>query len=366
MKILLTGGAGYIGSHTALALLARGHQLVLVDNFSNSQREVLTRLAHLSGESSAENKSDNADAFRFYQLDICDATALGAVFAEHSQSGQNFDAVIHFAGLKAVGESAREPLKYYQHNVAGTVTLLQLMQQYQVNCLVFSSSATVYGDPQQLPLTEQSPTGPQSVYGRSKLMVEQILADYCVANPAFSAVALRYFNPVGAHPSGMLGEDPQGIPNNLLPFISQVAVGRREQLTVFGNDYPTLDGTGVRDYIHVLDLADGHVRALEQLQHQPGHHLFNLGTGQGYSVLQMVEAFRQVSGHPVPLAFAPRRPGDVSACYADAGKALQQLGWQAQLNLTDMVSDTWRWQQLNPQGYHTTRQLQLPEENADV
>jgi len=355
MKILLTGGAGYIGSHTALALMARGHQLVLVDNFSNSQSEVLKRLSNLS--------QGLPGSFDFHQLDICDAPALAAVFANNAAAGQNFDAVIHFAGLKAVGESAREPLKYYQHNVAGTVTLLNVMQQYQVNSLVFSSSATVYGDPQSLPLTEQSPTGPQSVYGRSKFMVEQILADYNAANPAFSAVVLRYFNPVGAHPSGQLGEDPQGIPNNLLPFISQVAVGRREALTVFGNDYPTPDGTGVRDYIHVLDLADGHVRALEQLHNSPGHHLFNLGTGQGYSVLHMVEAFRQVSGHPIPLTFAPRRPGDVSACYADAGKALQQLGWQAKLHLTDMVSDTWRWQQQNPQGYRTGG---AAEENADV
>jgi len=355
MKILLTGGAGYIGSHTALALMARGHQLVLVDNFSNSQSEVLKRLSNLS--------QGLPGSFDFHQLDICDAPALAAVFANNAAAGQNFDAVIHFAGLKAVGESAREPLKYYQHNVAGTVTLLNVMQQYQVNSLVFSSSATVYGDPASLPLTEQSPTGPQSVYGRSKFMVEQILADYNAANPAFSAVVLRYFNPVGAHPSGQLGEDPQGIPNNLLPFISQVAVGRREALTVFGNDYPTPDGTGVRDYIHVLDLADGHVRALEQLHNSPGHHLFNLGTGQGYSVLQMVEAFRQVSGHPIPLTFAPRRPGDVSACYADAGKALQQLGWQAKLHLTDMVSDTWRWQQQNPQGYRTGG---AAEENADV
>ena len=353
MKILLTGGAGYIGSHTALALLARGHQLVLVDNFSNSQSEVLTRLQRLS-----QHLPGN---FCFHQLDICDAAALDAVFALQAKAGANFDAVVHFAGLKAVGESAREPLKYYQHNVAGTVTLLNLMQQYQVNCLVFSSSATVYGDPANLPLTEQSPTLPQSVYGRSKWLVEQILADYSAANPAFSAVALRYFNPVGAHPSGQLGEDPQGIPNNLLPFISQVAVGRRDALTVFGNDYPTPDGTGVRDYIHVMDLADGHVLALEQLHKQPGQHLFNLGTGQGYSVLQMVEAFRQVSGHPIPLHFAPRRPGDVSACYADAGKALQQLGWQARLNLTDMVSDTWRWQQQNPQGYAT-----VLEESSDV
>ncbi len=355
MKILLTGGAGYIGSHTALALMARGHQLVLVDNFSNSQSEVLKRLSNLS--------QGLPGSFDFHQLDICDAPALAAVFANNAAAGQNFDAVIHFAGLKAVGESAREPLKYYQHNVAGTVTLLNVMQQYQVNSLVFSSSATVYGDPASLPLTEQSPTGPQSVYGRSKFMVEQILADYNAANPAFSAVVLRYFNPVGAHPSGQLGEDPQGIPNNLLPFISQVAVGRREALTVFGNDYPTPDGTGVRDYIHVLDLADGHVRALEQLHNSPGHHLFNLGTGQGYSVLHMVEAFRQVSGHPIPLTFAPRRPGDVSACYADAGKALQQLGWQAKLHLTDMVSDTWRWQQQNPQGYRTGG---AAEENADV
>ncbi len=360
MNILLTGGAGYIGSHTALALLARGHQLVLVDNFSNSQSEVLKRLSNLS--------RGMPGSFAFTELDICDAKALAAAFAANAATGKNFDAVIHFAGLKAVGESAREPLKYYQHNVAGTVTLLKMMQQYQVNCLVFSSSATVYGDPASLPLTEQSPTLPQSVYGRSKWLVEQILADYCAANPAFSAVALRYFNPVGAHRSGQLGEDPQGIPNNLMPFISQVAVGRREALTVFGNDYPTPDGTGVRDYIHVLDLADGHVRALEQLHNQAGHHLFNLGTGQGYSVLQMVEAFRQVSGHPIPLHFAPRRPGDVSACYADAGKALQQLGWQARLNLTDMISDTWRWQQQNPQGYRTGEQAvgTAVEEIADV
>lgn len=340
MKILVTGGAGYIGTHTVLDLLSRGHEVLIVDNFANSDRRVLTRLAELAG----------CDV-PCQELDICDEAALRAVFAKAQQQGQPFDAVIHFAGLKAVGESEREPLKYYHTNVAGTVVLLQLMHEFQVRQLVFSSSATVYGDPLSLPLTEQSPTAPQSVYGRSKYQVEVILADYCRANPDFNAIVLRYFNPVGAHPSGRIGENPTGIPNNLLPFISQVAVGRRAALQVFGTDYPTVDGTGVRDYIHVMDLARGHSQALETLAGKPGWHVYNLGTGSGISVLQMLETFRRISGQAIPAQIAARRPGDVAACYADASKAASELQWQASLSLSDMVADTWRWQQGNPNGY---------------
>ncbi len=336
MNILVTGGTGYIASHTAVKLLAAGHQLVLVDNLANSNIAVLERIALLSGQKT-----------HFYQADIGNYAALSAIFTAHQ-----IDAVIHFAGLKAVGESAQKPLHYYRENVAGSLQLLEVMHEFAVKSLIFSSSATVYGDPRELPLTEQSPIQPQSVYGRTKWMVEQIIADHCLADPSFSAVCLRYFNPVGAHPSGLMGEDPNGIPNNLLPFISQVAIGRREQLSVFGNDYPTADGTGVRDYIHVQDLAEGHRLALK-LANKPGCHRFNLGTGSGVSVLEMVDAFRAVSGHPVPLIICPRRTGDVAACYADAAKAQHELGWQAQLNLTDMVADTWRWQHLNPQGYQT-------------
>jgi UDP-glucose 4-epimerase len=334
MNILLTGGTGYIASHTAVKLLAAGHQLVLVDNLANSNIAVLQRIEQLSGHRP-----------HFYQADIGNYAALAAIFTAH-----NIDAVIHFAGLKAVGESTREPLRYYRENVAGSLQLLEVMQEFAVKSLIFSSSATVYGDPSELPLTEQSPIQPQSVYGRTKWMVEQIIADHCQADSSFSAVCLRYFNPVGAHPSGQIGEDPSGIPNNLLPFISQVAIGRRDQLSVFGDDYPTPDGTGVRDYIHVEDLAQGHCLAL-QLAKSAGCHRLNLGTGSGVSVLEMVNAFRTVSGHPVPLTICPRRAGDVAACYADASKAKQQLGWQAQLTLTDMVTDTWRWQQQNPTGY---------------
>lgn len=334
MNILVTGGTGYIASHTVLALLAAGHRLVLLDNLANSNIEVLDRLAQLSGQKPT-----------FYQADIANDAALRAIFSAHA-----FDAVIHFAGLKAVGESTREPLRYYRENVAGSLQLLEIMQEFAVKSLIFSSSATVYGDPTTLPLTEASPIQPQSVYGRTKWMVEQIIADHCQADPAFSAVCLRYFNPVGAHPSGLIGEDPRGVPNNLLPFISQVAVGRRPVLSVFGNDYPTPDGTGVRDYIHVQDLASGHCSAL-QLAQTPGCHRFNLGTGTGVSVLEMVAAFRQISGHPVPLQLCPRRDGDVAACYAQPTKAQQQLGWQATLGLQEMVTDTWRWQQQNPQGY---------------
>lgn len=344
MRILVTGGAGYIGSHTLVDLAARGHQLHVVDNFSNASPKVFARLAQITGQ-----------AIDYTELDICDEKALSAVFANAQAAGQPFEAVIHFAGLKAVGESQREPLRYYHTNVQGSLVLLRLMQQYQVHCLVFSSSATVYGDPVTLPLTEQSPCQPQSVYGRSKYLVEQLLADWCLANPAASAVILRYFNPVGAHPSGLIGEDPQGIPNNLLPFISQVAVGRRAELQVFGQDYPTVDGTGVRDYIHVQDLARGHSMALEALHQQAGTHVFNLGTGQGISVLQMVEAFANAANRPIPLAFAPRRPGDVAACYANASKARRELQWQAVHSVHDMVQDTWRWQQQNPAGYLSSK-----------
>ncbi len=340
MKILVTGGTGYIASHTVVKLLAAGHQLVLLDNLVNSNSAVLARIAELSGQTP-----------HFYQADIGNYAALSAIFATHQ-----FDAVIHFAGLKAVGESAQYPLKYYRENVAGSLQLLQVMQEFSVKNLIFSSSATVYGDPTELPLTEQSATAPQSVYGRTKWMVEQMLADHCQADASFSAVCLRYFNPVGAHPSGLIGEDPRGVPNNLMPFISQVAIGRRQELSVFGDDYPTPDGTGVRDYIHVEDLAEGHRLAL-QLANKPGCHIFNLGTGTGVSVLAMVEAFRAVSGHPIPLKMCQRRQGDVASCYADASRARDQLGWQANYTLIDMVADSWRWQQRNPEGYSNSQSL---------
>ncbi|MGL4206910.1 MAG: UDP-glucose 4-epimerase GalE [Aeromonadaceae bacterium] len=335
-KILVTGGTGYIGSHTCLQLLAAGMTPVLLDNFCNSKSSVLNRIEQLSGQRPT-----------LYQGDIRDAALLDRIFAE-----QQIAAVIHFAGLKAVGESMQKPLEYYENNVSGTLVLLQAMARAGVKNFIFSSSATVYGDPQQVPITEAAPTlQATNPYGQSKLMVELMVKDFSRAAPDCSLTLLRYFNPVGAHPSGLMGEDPQGIPNNLMPFIAQVAVGRREQLSVFGGDYPTADGTGVRDYIHVMDLADGHVAALQAKQDQPGVHIYNLGTGHGYSVLQMVAAFSRACGRELPYVIAPRRAGDIAQCWADPTKAREELGWQASRGLDEMTADTWRWQSQNPNGY---------------
>ncbi|EKO3468893.1 UDP-glucose 4-epimerase GalE [Vibrio fluvialis] len=336
MDVLITGGMGYIGSHTCVQMIAAGMTPIMVDNLCNAKAEVLNRIEALTGVRPA-----------FYQGDIRDEAFLDSVFAKH-----DVQAVIHFAGLKAVGESVSKPIEYYDNNVNGTLVLVRSMRNAGVKSLVFSSSATVYGDPQTVPITETSPTGATTnPYGRSKYMVEQCLADLVIAEPEWSITLLRYFNPVGAHPSGTMGEDPQGIPNNLMPFIAQVAVGRREKLAVFGNDYATPDGTGIRDYIHVMDLADGHIAALQAVGTQAGLHIYNLGTGKGSSVLDMVNAFSQACGKAVPYEICPRRPGDIAECWASTEKAQRELGWQAKLSLADMTADTWRWQSNNPQGY---------------
>ncbi|MEN9532377.1 MAG: UDP-glucose 4-epimerase GalE [Aeromonas popoffii] len=335
MNVLVTGGCGYIGSHTCLALQAAGMKPVVVDNLCNSKAGVLARIAAISGQQPV-----------FYQGDIRDAVLLDRIFAE-----QQIDAVIHFAALKAVGESTRIPLDYYENNLSGTLTLLQAMKRAGVDSLVFSSSATVYGDPASTPIREDFPRSATNPYGRSKLIIEEILEDLQQAEPHWSMTLLRYFNPVGAHSSGSLGEDPQGIPNNLMPFLTQVAIGRRASLSVFGNDYPTVDGTGVRDYIHVMDLAEGHVKALQHCARQGGMHVYNLGTGQGQSVLQMVAAFEAASGRPLPYRIEPRRPGDIAECWADPAKAERELGWRASRDLATMCADSWRWQSANPQGY---------------
>jgi UDP-glucose 4-epimerase len=337
MNILVTGGTGYIGSITSLALIEAGLQPVLLDNLVNSKAAVLDRIERLAGQRP-----------RFVQGDVRDRALLTRVLRD-----EKIDAVIHFAGLKAVGESVAQPLAYYDNNVQGTLVLLEAMREAGVRTLVFSSSATVYGDARQMPLHEDAPTAATSPYGRSKLMVEQIMADLAAAESGGSLTALRYFNPVGAHPSGLLGEDPQGIPNNLMPFIAQVAVGRRERLRIFGDDYPTPDGTGVRDYIHVLDLAAGHLAALRHGHGRAGRHVFNLGTGRGHSVREMLVAFGRACGRELPSEVAPRRPGDVAACWADPTRAQEQLGWRASLGLDRMCADTWRWQSMNPQGYET-------------
>lgn len=333
--ILLTGGAGYIASHTAICLLEAGFEVLALDNFSNSQPQALERVAEICGRS-----------IPFVQADIRDEAALEQVFKTHQIS-----AVVHFAGLKAVGESTEKPLEYYDNNVAGTVTLCRVMARHGVKQLVFSSSATVYGDAQKMPICEDAPRSATNPYGQSKLMLEYILADLQASDPQWRIAVLRYFNPVGAHPSGLIGENPNGMPNNLMPFISQVAVGKRAKLSVFGDDYATPDGTGVRDYIHVMDLADGHVKALQYLQQQAGLVAVNLGTGQGYSVLQMVKAFSEINQVAVPYQIVARRPGDIGTCYADARLALQLFGWKAERDLADMVRDAWRWQQQNPDGY---------------
>ncbi len=336
MAILVTGGAGYIGSHTVVELLNQGKEIVVLDNLSNSSEISLERVKQITGKS-----------VRFYQGDILDREMLRRIFAENQ-----IDSVIHFAGLKAVGESVREPLRYYQNNVTGSIVLVEEMLKANVNTIVFSSSATVYGDPKEIPITESCEVGgTTNPYGTSKYMVERILEDTAKAFPQFSAVVLRYFNPVGAHASGLIGEDPNGIPNNLLPYISQVAVGKLQQLSVFGSDYETHDGTGVRDYIHVVDLAIGHLKALEKHQDDAGFHVYNLGTGTGYSVLDMVKAFEQANDINVPYKLVDRRPGDIAVCYSNPQKALEQLGWKTQYDLTQMMKDTWNWQKNNPNGY---------------
>ena len=336
MTVLLTGAAGYIGSHSAVELLAAGHEAVIVDDLSNASEKAVARVEQISGKS-----------VRFYRADVADREALRRIFAENK-----IDAVMHFAGFKAVGESVSEPIKYYRNNLDTTLTLLQCMDEAGCRRIIFSSSATVYGTPKSLPLTEDSPVGPCSnPYGWTKLMIEQILRDWAATDAAASVVLLRYFNPVGAHPSGLIGEAPNGIPNNLMPYISQVAVGRREHLSVFGNDYPTPDGTGVRDYIHVVDLARGHVAALVWAAEHGGTEVFNLGTGHGSSVLELVSAFERATGVPVPYVIAPRRAGDIAECWADPGKAERLLGWRATLGLDEMCRDSWNWQKNNPNGY---------------
>lgn len=335
--ILVTGGAGYIGSHTVVALLEAGYEVVVYDNLCNSSATSIARIEAVTGR-----------AVTFIQGDVCDAAHLTQVFQRFP-----IQAVLHFAGLKAVGESVAEPLRYYRTNVAGTLTLAQVMAEHGVKQLVFSSSATVYGDPQQVPIVESSPVGgTTNPYGTSKYLVERMLVDMAQADPQWSIAVLRYFNPVGAHPSGMLGEDPRGTPNNLVPYIAQVAVGKLAQLQIFGDDYPTPDGTGVRDYIHVLDLASGHVAALQHLETgKNGLLTVNLGTGQGYSVLEMVNAFAEVAERPIPYQVVARRAGDIAACYADVSYAERVLNWRAQRGLREMLQDTWRWQQHNPNGY---------------
>ena len=334
-KILLTGGAGYIGSHTAVELLNDGWEVVIADNFSNSCPEVLNRIKELTSKEP-----------KFYEIDVCNETALESLFET-----EKIDAVVHFAGYKAVGESVAKPEMYYDNNINSTLVLLRVMKKYGCNNLVFSSSATVYGIPETVPLVETMPTGCTNPYGWTKLMNEQILSDVAKANPEMSVVLLRYFNPIGAHKSGRIGENPNGIPNNLMPYITQVAVGKLEHLNVLGNDYPTHDGTGVRDFLHVVDLALGHLAALRYSFKEKGVEVFNLGTGTGYSVLDIVNAFEKVNGIKVPYVIAPRRPGDVAECYADASKALNKLGWKALHNLEDMCRDSWNWQKNNPQGY---------------
>ena len=333
--ILITGGAGYIGTHTCIKVLDAGYAVVVLDNFSNSSPVALRRVEELAGQPITLVKGD-----------VNDATLLDKLFATHA-----IDAVIHFAGLKSVGESVTQPLRYYQNNVAGTLVLCEAMQRAGVKNIVFSSSATVYGDPASVPIREDFPTSATNPYGRSKLMVEELLGDLYSSDHSWNIALLRYFNPVGAHPSGRIGEDPADIPNNLMPYIAQVAVGRRDKLSVYGDDYPTHDGTGVRDYIHVMDLADGHVKALEWLGRQQGIKAFNLGTGIGYSVLDMLNAFEKACGTALPYTVVPRRPGDVACCYADPAIAAQELDWKATLGIEAMCADSWRWQSQNPRGF---------------
>lgn len=337
MNILVTGGAGYIGSHTCVELLQAGYEVIVIDNLSNSSDESLRRVQEIS------NKS-----LTFHKMDLLDATSLQALFEAHQ-----IDAVIHFAGLKAVGESVASPLRYYQNNVSGSLVLLEAMNQAQVRKIVFSSSATVYGEPQSVPIRENFPLSATNPYGRSKLMIEDMLRDLYASDNSWDVALLRYFNPVGAHPSGRIGEDPSGIPNNLVPYIAQVAVGKLPELRVFGDDFPTPDGTGVRDYIHVVDLAVGHIQALKLLEKNPGLVTYNLGTGTGYSVLEVIRSFESASGTTIPYKVVERRPGDVATSYADPSLAESTLNWKAKRNLDQMCADVWRWQSLNPLGFRT-------------
>ncbi|WP_312426076.1 UDP-glucose 4-epimerase GalE [Lacrimispora sp.] len=337
MRILVTGGAGYIGSHTCIELLEQGHEVVVVDNLCNSSRVSLERVEAITGKT-----------VTFYEADLLDRDAIDEIF-----DYEIIDAVIHFAGLKAVGESVAKPLEYYHNNITGTLILCDVMREHKVKNIIFSSSATVYGDPAFVPITEECPKGAiTNPYGQTKGMLEQILTDLHTADPEWSVIILRYFNPVGAHKSGLIGEDPAGIPNNLTPYITQVAVGKLKEVGVFGNDYDTPDGTGVRDYIHVVDLAIGHVKALEKMaSSEPLVRIYNLGTGQGFSVLQMIEAFSKACGKNIPYSIKPRRPGDIAECYADAALAKKELGWEAKHGIDEMCEDSWRWQSGNPNGY---------------
>ena len=335
MRVLVCGGAGYIGSHTCVVLAERGHEVTIADNFCNSSPVVLDRLAQLTGRApDARN------------VDVRDAVALAALFA-----GQRFDAVIHFAALKAVGDSCERPLAYFDNNISGTISLLRAMRDAGVGRLVFSSSATVYGEPQTVPIDEDAPLSSTNPYGRTKLVMEQLIGDVCAADPGLQAISLRYFNPVGAHPSGLIGEAPSGVPNNLMPYICQVAAGKRERLQIFGGDWPTVDGTGVRDYIHVMDLARAHAHALEALEEVRGHLPLNLGAGRGISVLQLLRAFEAASGRDIPYRIVDRRAGDVAEVYADPARAERLLGWRTALDVDAMCRDAWRWQSANPDGY---------------
>ena len=335
MKILVTGGAGYIGSHTCVELLQAGYEVIVIDNLSNSNEESLRRVQEIC-----------AKQLSFHKIDLLDAPAINELFKK-----EQIDAVVHFAGLKAVGESVSQPLQYYQNNASGSLTLFDAMDRAQVRKIVFSSSATVYGDPHSVPIREDSPLSATNPYGRSKLMIEDILRDLYTSDDRWQIALLRYFNPVGAHPSGRIGEDPRGIPNNLVPYIAQVAVGKLPELKVFGNDYPTPDGTGIRDYIHVVDLAAGHIRALEALEKNPGLLTYNLGTGRGYSVLEVIHAFEAASGKKIPYEIIERRPGDIAASFADPSLAERELKWKAERAIDQMCADVWRWQRRNPHGY---------------
>ena len=335
MKILATGGAGYIGSHTCVELLQNGHDVVVVDNLQNSKHEAVRRVQEITGHK-----------LLFYKADLRDKAEIEKIFRENS-----IEAVIHFAGLKAVGESTRMSLEYYQNNITGTLVLCEVMRQAGVKTIVFSSSATVYGNPKSVPIREDFPVSAMNPYGRTKLMIEEILADLHASDSSWNISILRYFNPVGAHKSGKIGEDPKDIPNNLFPYISQVAIGRLKELSVYGNDYPTSDGTGVRDYIHVVDLASGHLKALEKIKGRTGLSVYNLGAGRGYSVLEAIAAFSKASGKQIPYRITERRPGDIPACYADPSKANRELGWKALGGIDEMCADVWRWQTANPDGY---------------
>lgn len=344
MAILVTGGAGYIGSHTCIELLHAGHEIVVLDNFINSKPESIKRITEITG-----------CFLKFYSLDLLDENSLEEVFIEN-----NIEAVIHFAGLKAVGESIYQPLQYYHNNISSTLVLCKMMKKFNVKKLVFSSSATVYGVPESFPISEDSPLGSLNPYGRTKLMIEEILQDLYESDNNWSISILRYFNPIGAHDSGRIGEDPNGVPNNLMPYIAQVAVGKLKELNVFGNHYPTKDGTGVRDYIHVVDLALGHLKALEKITYSTGVEVYNLGTGKGYSVLEMVSAFEKASGKKIPFKIVDSRPGDVAVCYADPVKAEKNLGWTAKKGIDEMCEDVWRWQINNPNGYDKNQDTESP------